>query len=96
MIHEIYVYLFQHMPAACIGFGVGLAAGAALVAAGATRQYMKGREDGYEAGREKGEHTGWNRGFIKGEQAMKERLSWERGPYHAVRKSDRRSGYEQG
>lgn len=93
MLQGIYIYLFQHIPAACIGFGIGLAIGTALVAAGATRQYLKGREDGYEEGREKGEHTGWNRGFQKGEEAMKARLSWERGPLN-VRKNTTGSGHE--
>jgi len=96
MIQEIYIYLFQHMPAACIGFGVGLAIGTAIVAAGATRQYLKGREDGYEKGHEDGEHSGWMRGFIKGEDAMKARLMWEGKKINAVRKSDTRSGHEQG
>jgi hypothetical protein len=87
MLKDLWIYLFQHLPAACIGFGVGLAIGTAIVAAGATRQYLKGREDGYEKGHEDGEHSGWMRGFIKGEDAMKARLMWERGPFNVVRKN---------
>jgi len=93
---DLWVYIFQHIPALCIGIGIGLMVGTVLVAIGAANQYSKGREDGYTAGMEKGEHSGWIRGFIKGEDAMKARLMWEGKKINAVRKSDTRSGHEQG
>jgi len=96
MLKDFWIYLFQYMPAVMTGVGFGILIGAFVLGILGANQYMKGREDGYEEGREDGEHSGWIRGFIKGEDAMKARLMWEGKKINAVRKSDTRSGHEQG
>lgn len=88
MLHEIFGYMTHHVPAFFWGVGIGLMLGAVIVGIGAARQYMKGREDGYDEGMIKGKNDGWRHGYEKGVFVGKAQARWE-GGLHVVRKSDR-------
>jgi hypothetical protein len=89
----MFVYLFQYMPAFLTGTGFGMLIGLFVLGIGASRQYMKGREDGYDDGREKGEHAGWTHGYLKGIECGRAMQNWE-GGVRCVRKNNSESGHE--
>jgi len=88
MLKDLFVYLFQYMPAVCTGIGIGLMLGTVIVSLGGANQYMKGKEDGHEQGMLVGYANGWNVGYDKGKEAMKASINYEGRKPNVLRKNN--------